>query len=67
MAYGRNPVLTGLERAAVAADCAARYRRGWTIRAIALYTGRSYGLIQKLLHEADALPNPHRSTRIHTH
>jgi transposase len=56
MAYGRNPVLTGHERATVAAACARRYSRGWTIRAIARRTGRSYGLVQRLLHEAGALP-----------
>jgi hypothetical protein len=52
MSYGRQPVLKGDEREALANDLAARYRAGASIRALVSRTGRSYGNVHRLLSEA---------------
>ncbi len=48
----RQPRLTGDQRRAVAQVLAERYREGASIRSLAVETGRSYGLVQRLLAEA---------------
>ncbi|WP_130865773.1 helix-turn-helix domain-containing protein [Acidipropionibacterium timonense] len=48
----RAPRLVGQERRDVADDLAVRYQDGASIRSLAQETGRSYGLVQKLLREA---------------
>lgn len=52
MSYGRNPVIKGEERTALATELAEQYARGDSIRTIADRTGRSYGGVYRLLVEA---------------
>ena len=48
----RTPRLVGEARQAMAAELAGRYHDGASIRSLARESGRSYGLVQKLLREA---------------
>ena len=48
----RAPRLVGEARQAVAEELAGRYHDGASIRSLARESGRSYGLVQKLLREA---------------
>ena len=43
--------VTGPDRATMAADLKSRYDAGESIRALALSTGRSYGIIHRILTE----------------
>jgi transposase len=58
MSYGRNRVLTGDERKAIAARVAPRYEAGASIRAIARREGRSYKVVRLLLLEAGVTFRP---------
>ena len=48
----RTPRLVGEARQAMAAELAGRYHDGASTRSLARESGRSYGLVQKLLREA---------------
>ncbi|MDO4413003.1 helix-turn-helix domain-containing protein [Cutibacterium sp.] len=48
----RAPRLVGEARQAMAKELAGRYSQGASIRSLARESGRSYGLVQKLLREA---------------
>ena len=48
----RAPRLVGEARQAMAEELAGRYNQGASIRSLARESGRSYGLVQKLLREA---------------
>lgn len=63
----RNPAVTGNERLEVAEDLAKLYRAGSSIRGIVARTGRSYGAVHQLLHDADVKLRPRGSARIRNH
>jgi len=44
--------VSGESRAQLAADLKAKYEQGATIRALAETTGRSYGFVHRVLHDA---------------
>lgn len=58
--------LTGDLRERAAADLAAKYRAGASIRTLADQTGRSYGLIRQLLQEARVPLRPRGGARTRT-
>lgn len=60
----RAPALTGADRQAYAEDLAELYRAGSSIRSIAARTGRSYGSVHQLLHDAGVRLRPRGSARI---
>ncbi|MEI5100350.1 helix-turn-helix domain-containing protein [Streptomyces sp. PmtG] len=58
MAKKPAPYLKGAERVSVAADLAADYLSGSTIRSVAARSGRSYGAVRALLLEAGVTLRP---------
>ncbi|MFD9867510.1 helix-turn-helix domain-containing protein [Streptomyces niveus] len=62
----RNPAVTGNARLELAEDLASLYRAGSSIRGIAARTGRSYGAVHQLLHDAGVTLRPRGSARIRT-
>jgi len=52
MGFAKGKRVTGQSRAQLASDLKAEYEQGASIRSLAEHTGRSYGFIHQVLHEA---------------